>query len=159
MNSSITKIKSFFLGDLSMKISSCLILAPHISFSIPFRHVFFYSFPCLFGSSERTGELIPWKPRAGRGRDLLTGLFFWPFPPCNKGCSLPIWKKDRKFCTPWPAESPSHAKSMASNGNKKTPTPKTKQQTQTEKHWTSSLIYYLYSSFAFYTNCIFKNQK
>lgn len=41
----------------------------------------------------------------------------------------------------------------------KNPTPKTKQQTQTEKHWTSSLIYDLYSSFAFYTNCIVKKQK
>lgn len=119
MNSSIRKIKSFFLGDLSIKISSCLILAPHISF-LSFSGMFFSILPPAYlASREITGELIPGKPRSGRDRDLLTGLFFWPFPPCNKGCSFSSLRKDRKCCSPWSAENPSQVKSMAFNGSKK----------------------------------------
>lgn len=77
-----------------MKISSCLILAPHV-ISLSISDIFFSTSPPAYlagwedlGLSQRKnsteqGSLSPENNQAGRGRDLLTSLFSWPFPPCR----------------------------------------------------------------------------
>lgn len=158
MNSSIRKIKSFFLGDLSMKISSCLILAPHISF-YPFQACFSPFFSLLIWQAERERGADPLKTESRKGqRSINRSLFSGHSHPAIKGAVCQSGKGTGNAALLGLHRVHFMLKAWLLKATKN-PTPKTKQQIRTEKHRTSSLIYYLYFSLAFYTNCILKSQK
>lgn len=146
-----------------MKISSCLILAAHISFLPLSEYPFSLFLPLPIWQAGamaeraqlRTEDLIPWKP-SRKGHRPINKSFFLTIPPLQTKSAV-RWSEGRhKKITPVSLVCRvcvAYTKSTASNSNKKNTLKPNNRKAL------NILIYYLYFSFAFYTNHIFKNKK